>query len=101
MKFELMRISEIEHYIDREDSIIVDLRTREEFRQGHIRNSVNIPYQQGDDIAPYVEGFDKIFLYCQRGSISLLAARDMSRIYGTVYNLCGGIQAYRGILIRM
>lgn len=100
MYFELMRMNEVERYMNRTDSIIVDLRTQEDYWNGHICGAVNIPYERGDDIGQYVQEYSFILLYCHSGSLSLMAARSMHSVPGRVFNLCGGLRAYRGKLVR-
>ena len=100
MYFEMIRVSEVEKFIGRKDSIIIDVRKEEEYRQGHIRTAKNVPYEQGDNIARYVNGYDYILLYCCSGTLSLMAARDLYGVNSKVYSLCGGIRAYKGILER-
>lgn len=101
MFFEMMRINDVDKFLGREDTIIVDLRSRAEYENGHIPGAVNIPYEQGDNIAVFVHGYNFILLYCQRGSISLMAARDLYGITGRVYSLCGGLRSYYGKLVRI
>ena len=95
-----MKINDVDVYIGKPNVIIIDLRKPNEYRNGHIKTAVNIPYEQGKNIANYVHGYGQIFLYCQRGSISMLVARDLNGVDGTVYNLCGGLRAYYGKLVK-
>lgn len=67
---------------------LVDVRTYEEFKSGHIKGSISIPLS---DIMknPYLVNDNKsnpIILYCRRGYLSYIAAKillnsDFSRIY--------------------
>ena len=94
MYFEGMRIEDINQYNGRTDTIIVDLRRREDYDKGHIPGAVNIPYTSAEELAEQVKYYSIIILYCYRGNLSMLAARDLKGISGKVYQLCGGIHTY-------
>ena len=38
----------LDYYVNRRDSLIIDLREREEFNKSHVRGAVNIPYEEAD-----------------------------------------------------
>lgn len=95
-----MKMKDVNRFIGREDTIIVDLRNEDEYCSGHIPGALNIPYEQGENIAIYVQGYRYVLLYCHKGSVSLLAARDLHGVNAAVFSLCGGIRAYTGILER-
>jgi len=84
-------------YHTTEGAILVDVRREDEFSEGHIPGSRNIPLQ----IIPTVESIliDKnapIFLYCLSGGRSNRAAAFMTKVgYTNVTNL-GGIKDYTG-----
>ena len=35
----------LDYYVDRPDTLIIDLREPESYRKSHIRGAVNIPYE--------------------------------------------------------
>lgn len=50
-----------------DDELIVDVRTAEEFEEGHVPGSDHIPYEQiADKAAQYAE-YNKVYIYCRRG----------------------------------
>ena len=78
-------------------AVLLDVRTPEEYRQGHIPNSKNLPLQNiqtaveliGDKRTP-------IFVHCLSGGRSSQAASVLERMeYQNVTNI-GGISAYHG-----
>ncbi|MHB1485759.1 MAG: rhodanese-like domain-containing protein [Saccharofermentanales bacterium] len=75
------------------DAIILDVRTLEEFNEGHIKNAVLIP---DNEIIAKAESVltDKnalILVYCRSGRRSALAANDLVTLgYSNVYDF-GGI----------
>lgn len=77
---------------------IIDVRTPEEFKQGHIQNAVNINWN-GSDFSAQMEKFDKskpIFIYCLSGGRSSSASAQLkSEGFKEIYELTGGMMAWR------
>lgn len=88
----------INHYIGKKDAIIVDLRNRYDYERGHIPTAVNIPFHEIQNYKKHFGYYREIILYCERGSLSLLAARQLSDSDQDVFSIYGGIHAYRGEL---
>lgn len=76
---------------------LLDVRTPEEYREGHIPGSRNIPLQSLDKTEQVIDNKDTpIFVYCYSGSRSHQAAGFLEKMgYTNVKNI-GGIAAYRG-----
>lgn len=76
------------------DAIIIDVRTKDEFDEKHIKSAVNIPV---DEISSIKEKKDKpIIVYCQSGNRSKVAAQKLIDLgYTKVYNL-GSIDNWTG-----
>lgn len=67
---------------------ILDVRTREEYGEGHVANAFNLPY---DEINEFTT-FDKdtiLFVYCKSGNRSKIAAEKLLELGYTVYDLGG------------
>jgi rhodanese-related sulfurtransferase len=77
---------------------LVDVRTPEEYREGHIKNSLNINVQ-GSSFEAEVAKLDKkrpVMVYCRSGGRSASAQRmliDMG--FAEVINLDGGIRGWQ------
>ena len=74
--------------------VILDVRTPNEFKSGHLENAVNIDYNSStfqDSIASLEK--DKTYLvYCRTGNRSSKAIESMKKIdFTNVYNMVGGI----------
>lgn len=85
----------LDYYVGRSDAIIIDLRDKEEYRCGHVRGAVNIPYEEFDE----TEDFPRrktLVLYCDRGGASMMAAKQLARRGYQTRSVIGGFQAYRG-----
>ena len=78
-------------------AVLLDVRTPQEHREGHIPGSKNIPLQAIDKAADLVENKDTaLYVYCHSGARSRQAASLLQRMgYRNVKNI-GGIAAYSG-----
>ncbi len=83
-------------------SVILDVRTAEEFESGHIEGALNIDIRGGEDFFASIEALDKsksYFVYCRSGARSGQACQLMSQLgFSAVYNLDGGVLAWQGDL---
>lgn len=70
---------------------LVDVRTKEEFTQGHLPGAINIPLDQIDQ----AEIADGSQLYCRSGRRSELARHNLEKRGIETTNL-GGIEDYNG-----
>lgn len=85
----------------REEShaLLLDVRTPEEYRRGHIPGSINVPLQSIKDVATVAKSKDTtLYVYCHSGSRSAQAVAYLQRMgYHHAKNI-GGIAAYRGTI---
>ena len=87
----------IEEYNNAKGAILLDVRTPEEYRQGHIPNSKNIPLQIIDKVAAVVKNRDtELYVYCHSGARSSQATALLQRMGYRRVNNIGGIAAYTG-----
>lgn len=83
---------------DVKDPILIDVRTPEEYAQGHLANAGMIDVTSSDFEAR-VSKLDKskpVFVYGKAGIRSNKAANILSRLgFKEIYDLSGGITAWR------
>jgi len=83
-------------------SVILDVRTAEEFESGYIKGALNLDIRGGADFLVSIEKLDKsksYFVYCRSGARSGQACQLMSQMgFSAVYNLEGGVLAWEGDL---
>jgi rhodanese-related sulfurtransferase len=75
------------------DFIILDVRTKNEFKEGHLENALNMDFYF-KDFSDQLDSLDKnkkYFLYCRSGNRSGKTSEIMKRLgFTEVYNLLGG-----------
>ena len=78
-------------------SILLDVRTPEEYRAGHIPGSKNIPLQILEQADTMLEDKDApLYLYCQSGARSSMAAALLRSMGFTQISDMGGISGWHG-----
>lgn len=82
-------------------AVIIDVRSTEEYAQGHIPGAISVPADNIEAISSKVS--DKstpVFTYCLRGSRSIKAVKALKTMgYSNVINM-GGINKYKGDIER-
>ena len=85
-----------------EESVIIDVRTDDEFSTGCIGGAVNIDFYMGNEFISEIEKLDKsksYFIYCKSGARSGQTCELMKQKgFKKVYNLEGGILGWTGEL---
>ena len=78
-------------------AVLLDVRTSQEYREGHIPGSQNVPLQQLDKVEEVTENKDTVlYVYCRSGARSRQAVSLLQAMgYTNVRNI-GGIAAYSG-----
>ena len=91
----------LEEFNATENAILLDVRTPEEYRTGHIPGSRNIPFGSIQTVAGIIaDKSTPIFVHCLSGGRSGQAAAILKRMgYKNVTNI-GGISGYRGKVTR-
>lgn len=78
---------------------LVDVRTPDEYKEGHIKDFINIDYF-GSDFQNEIMELDKerpVFLYCGTGTRSEQTQAALSKMgYDSVTDLKGGFEAWKG-----
>lgn len=78
-------------------AVLIDVRTPGEFAEGHVPGAVNVPLgmiSEAEDVIPAVD--THVYVYCQSGGRSSMAASQLKKMgYTNVKNI-GGIASYAG-----
>ncbi|MBP2636436.1 MAG: pyridine nucleotide-disulfide oxidoreductase [Firmicutes bacterium] len=78
---------------NREDILLLDVRTELEFNKGHLPGAVNIPVDQLRDRLQELDKSKLIMGYCQVGLRGYIASRILSQHGFTVKNMTGGYKS--------
>lgn len=91
----------VEEYKNTKGAKLLDVRTADEYRGGHISGSINIPVDRIQRIEKTVKNkTTPLFVHCYSGSRSRQAFSHLKRMgYTSVKNI-GGISRFRGRLVR-
>ncbi len=95
--FEQVRVTEVRELVEN-DAFIVDVREEDEFAEGHLVNSVNIPLSVLRNRVDEIPKDQPVYLHCrsaQRSYNAVMALQGMG--YENVYNISGsflGICSY-------
>ena len=86
---------EFAEVMTQKDVRLIDVRTAEEYAEGHLFGAENIDVKAAD-FAERIKGIDgEVAVYCRGGRRSLKAAEQLAAGGCTVYNLDGGILAWQ------
>lgn len=80
--------------------IIVDVRSNEDFLEGHIPMAVNVPMEQLKSGTYSLPKSRYLLVYCRYGGGSAMASRILSQDGYKVINTIGGLAQYRGPMTR-
>lgn len=111
MACEIIGSSLFDRYIEKENPLIIDLRSEKDYMKKHIKGAVSI---NAEDLENAIENYmygrtgivrtgdvllkknKIILLYCSRGAQSYFMCRKMSMAGFNVKSLAGGIKRYKG-----
>lgn len=81
--------------------VLLDVRSEQEYREGHLPGSRNVPLQRIEEAEEIVEDRDMpILVYCHSGARSGQAVAELLELGYTDVRNIGGIAAYSGKLER-
>lgn len=91
--------SDVTRLMNHENTLMLDIRTTGEYRQGHIIDCKHIPTNELETRMTELEKFknNHVVAYCRSGSRSVAACKILKNHgFENVYNLGGGIMAWQG-----
>ena len=87
----------VANYYNTPGAVLLDVRTPQEYSEGHIPGGKNVPLQALDNVRSVVENKDtELFVCCYSGARSRQAATMLGQMGYTKVNNIGGISSYRG-----
>lgn len=98
----LMSIDDYNDVITNDKTIsLIDVRTKEEYADGHIPGSINLPVDEAENISRYVpDKSAKMLVYCRSGARTSRACQIFKTLgYKNVTNI-GGILDWSGKIVK-
>lgn len=85
-------------YTDTDGAVLIDVRSKAEYKDGHIPGSKNIELEKMNSATSIIRDKDTpIFAYCYSGSRSNMAVKTLKKMGYTDVTNIGGIGSYKGI----
>ncbi len=92
----------VRDYLSTPGAMLLDVRTPEEYADGHVEGSVNLPLQQIEQAAQLItEKGTPLFVYCRSGGRSAQATARLVKMGYTKVTDIGGILSYRGKVVKV
>ncbi|XMB66096.1 rhodanese-like domain-containing protein [Mycoplasmatota bacterium zrk1] len=85
---------------DMRNGIILDVRSKREYKMGHINNSICIPINTLPDNLSKLDSSKPIYVYCASGARSSNAASYLLNKKYEVFNLRGGLNRWNGSITK-
>lgn len=95
--FQVLRPEEFKVKVKHRGAQLIDVRTPEEYRKGHIPNAKNINFFESDFLIKILnlDASKAVYVYCQSGMRSRKACRILSENgFKEIYDLKGGYLAW-------
>ena len=90
--------AEVTRLMNHEKALVLDVRSSDDYSNGHILNAMNIPDKDISQENKKLEKYKQlpVITYCNSGAISARSARMLKmQGYEKVYCLSGGLQAWQ------
>ena len=87
----------IKEYQSVQGAVLLDVRTSQEYMEGHVPESKNVPLQTIEKITALVKNRETpLYVYCHSGARSNQAVQLLQRMGYTKVTNIGGISSYSG-----
>lgn len=103
MNCEAISVRKLDYYVNNPFACIIDVRDEKDYLKAHIKNAVNIPYEEFEELLKHKKYNDiiadrsKIYVvYCERGAMSMIICNKMSQQGYITKTVVGGYQKYNG-----
>ena len=92
--YEVLSFYDFKNKISKNDVLLFDVRTMEEFNSGHLKGSVNIDFYDEklfDKFFKKVKKSEPIYIYCRSGNRSQKSSEILKKLgFVKIYDLEGG-----------
>lgn len=88
-EFKQVNIDKVRELVE-SDAVIIDVRERREYENGHIKNAINIPLSEIRERVDEIPKEKPVYLHCRTGQRSYNAALALKNLgYNNIYNITG------------
>ena len=95
MTFSVIYPKDIERLKIEKRAILIDIRSRNEYRKEHWTGAINYPEDEVEDYTRILNKRRPIILYCEHGGSSMQLARRLGQSGYEVGTVVGGYEAMR------
>ena len=95
MTFRVVYPKDIEGLRIEKRAILIDIRSRDEYRVGHWEGAINYPEEEVEDYTKVLGRKRPIIVYCGHGGASMQLARTLGRSGYEVGTVVGGYEAMK------
>ena len=83
--------------VNQEQAVVLDVRDGKDFKQGHIVDSVNIPFKDiGERLSELKEKDTPVIVVCKMGQTASAASKQIKAAgFSKVYKLTGGLSEWQ------
>lgn len=92
------RLEDAERLLNDNESVLLDVRTVQEYHYGHIDGSINIPLDELRERLDEIEPAKSVYVICQSGLRSYIASRILEGNGYESYNFAGGYRFYDTVI---
>lgn len=95
MTFAIVYPKDIERLRREKKAILIDIRSRDEYRSGHWQGAINYPEDEVKDFTKVLSRQRPIIIYCQHGGSSMQLARFLGKSGYDAGTVVGGYEAMK------
>lgn len=95
MTFAIVYPKDIERLRIEKKAILIDIRSRDEYAQGHWEGAINYPEETVSDYTKVLGRKRPIIIYCGHGGASMQVARTLGKQGYEVGSVVGGFDAMK------
>ena len=95
MTFSVIYPKDIERIRIEKRAIVIDIRSREEYRRGHWSGAINYPEDEVKDYTKVLNRRRPVIVYCEHGGSSMQLARQLGKNGYEAGTVVGGYEAMR------
>ena len=93
--YEDVNVEQAKNLIDNDEVVIIDVRTQEEFDEGHIPNAMLIPVDEIDNVMEEMDKDTSYLMVCRSGNRSAMASELLAKNgFQHIKNMEGGMNKW-------